>query len=530
MIFTPDLSASILPGITRDSVVTIARDLGYEVVMKPLISTDLYVADELFMTGTAAEVTPIRSVDDQEIGDPGPVTRAIQDGIPGDRHGARAEVLELARARPGVGGHGLLTTRTVPLSKPFVGEREEELVLEVLRSGRLALGPMIERFERALAERVGSAVRRRRLERHGRAPPVRPAGRHRARGRGDHLAVLLRRLGELRALRGRDSGVRGCRSADAEPRPGCGRRGRSHRQRRQSSLSTSSATRASSSRCARSPPRTGLPLIEDACEALGAEYRGRPLGSFEHPAVFAFYPNKQVTTGEGGAVAVHTEDEWRLLKSLANQGRADSGGWLEHARFGYNYRLDDLSAAVGLAQLEKLDEILERRAAVAARYAGLLADVDGVDVLLGDDAEHRRSWFVYPVRLAAGIDRESLIAELAAAGIATSRYLPSIHLQPYMRERFGFAEGMCPVSEEASRSLLALPFYTELDGATRSTSSTACARRSSHSLQCFSGVDPRRMASMVVGEVWKSSRATCSLPANSSMPARRSVSLRKAEG
>jgi perosamine synthetase len=202
--------------------------------------------------------------------------------------------------------------------------------------------------------------------------------------------------------------------------------------------------------------------VEDACEALGAEYRGRPLGSHEHPAVFAFYPNKQLTTGEGGAIALATEEEWRLTKSLANQGRADSGGWLEHARFGYNYRLDDLSAAVGLAQLEKLDLLLSLRAEVAARYAELLAALDGVEAPLPDDAGHRRSWFVYPVRLAAGIDRERVIATLAEQGIATSRYLPSIHLQPYMRERFGYREGMLPVSEEASRRTLALPFFPEL--------------------------------------------------------------------
>jgi perosamine synthetase len=208
--------------------------------------------------------------------------------------------------------------------------------------------------------------------------------------------------------------------------------------------------------------RHGLALIEDACEALGAEYGGRPLGSYPHPAVFAFYPNKQVTTGEGGAVAVHSEEEWRLLKSLSNQGRADSGGWLEHARFGYNYRLDDLSAAVGLAQVEKLDEILALRSAAAGRYAALLAAVDGVEPLLADDERHRRSWFVYPVWLASGIDREAVIERLAARGIATSRYLPSIHLQPYMRERFGYREGMLPVSEDASRRLLSLPFFTEL--------------------------------------------------------------------
>ncbi len=208
--------------------------------------------------------------------------------------------------------------------------------------------------------------------------------------------------------------------------------------------------------------RHGLALIEDACEALGAEYRGRPLGSFDHPAVFAFYPNKQVTTGEGGAIAVASEEEWRLLKSLSNQGRADSGGWLEHARLGYNYRLDDLSAAVGVAQLEKLDLLLSLRSQVAARYAELLAAIDGAETPLADDADHRRSWFVYPVRLAPEIDRERVIARLAERGVATSRYLPSIHLQPYMRERFGYGEGMLPVSEEASRRMLALPFFPEL--------------------------------------------------------------------
>jgi perosamine synthetase len=206
--------------------------------------------------------------------------------------------------------------------------------------------------------------------------------------------------------------------------------------------------------------RHGLALIEDACEALGAEYRGRPIGSYEHPAVFAFYPNKQVTTGEGGAIAIHSEAEWRLLKSLANQGRADSGGWLEHARFGYNYRLDDLSAAVGLAQVEKLDEILALRSAAAKRYGELLGPLDGAEPLCPDDVEHRRSWFVYPVRLPAASDRERVIARLTENGIGTARYLPSIHLQPYMRERFGYREGMLPVSEEASRRLLALPFFT----------------------------------------------------------------------
>ncbi len=343
-----------------------------------------------------------------------------------------------------------------------MGDREEELVLETLRSGRLALGPMIDRFEQAIAERVG-------------APHVAAVSSGTA---GLHLCVRLAGLGPGdEAITSPFSFVASANCvmyegatpvfADIDPRT--------------LNLDPAAVAAAITPRtkalvlvdifgypCELEPLRelaaaNGLAVVEDACEALGAEYRGRPLGSFDHPAVFAFYPNKQVTTGEGGAIAVHSEEEWRLLKSLANQGRADSGGWLEHARFGYNYRLDDLSAAVGLAQMEKLDDILSRRSTVAARYALLLEEIDGVEIPLLDDGDHRRSWFVYPVRLAPGLDRERIIAELAGHGIATSRYLPSIHLQPYMRERFGYREGTLPVSEEASRRMLALPFFPELD-------------------------------------------------------------------
>jgi perosamine synthetase len=208
--------------------------------------------------------------------------------------------------------------------------------------------------------------------------------------------------------------------------------------------------------------RHGLVLVEDACQALGAHYRGRPVGSSGHPAVFAFYPNKQMTTGEGGAVAVASEREWNLLKSLSNQGRSDSGDWLTHARLGYNYRLDDVSAALGLAQLERLDELLEARGEVARRYTELFRDVDGVETLLADDDDHVRSWFVYVVRLAPEIDRNEAMARLAAGGIASKPYLPCIHLQPYYRERFGAREGLCPVAEDASARSLALPFHALL--------------------------------------------------------------------
>jgi len=352
----------------------------------------------------------------------------------------------------------------IPLSRPFVGAREEELVLEVLRSGRLALGPMIERFERALAERIE-------------APYVAAVSSGTA---GLHLCVRLAGLGPGdEAITSPFSFVASANCilfegatpvfADIDPRT-------LNLDPDAVEAAITEQTKAivavdifgypcELGELRRLADRHGLAFVEDACEALGARYRGRPLGSFSHPAVFAFYPNKQVTTGEGGAVAVQTQEEWRLVKSLANQGRADSGGWLEHARYGYNYRLDDLSAAVGLAQIERLDELLALRSAAAARYAELLREIAEASTLLADDADHRRSWFVYPVRLAAGIDRERVIARLAERGIATSRYLPSIHLQAYMRERFGYREGMFSVAEEASRVLLSLPFFTDISAA-----------------------------------------------------------------
>jgi perosamine synthetase len=203
-------------------------------------------------------------------------------------------------------------------------------------------------------------------------------------------------------------------------------------------------------------------MVEDACEALGARYKGRLLGSHGHPAAWAFYPNKQMTTGEGGAVTTGSAEQHELLVSLRNQGRLETSSWLQHGRLGYNYRLDDISAALGIGQLEKLDRILAARRGVAAVYAELLADVD-VETPLPDDDDHVRSWFVYVVKLPAGVDRGGVMARLGQDGIATAPYLPSIHLQSYMRERYGFSEGMLPVSEDCSARTMALPFHTRLE-------------------------------------------------------------------
>jgi perosamine synthetase len=206
-------------------------------------------------------------------------------------------------------------------------------------------------------------------------------------------------------------------------------------------------------------------LIEDACEALGAEYRGRPLGAHGASAVFGFYPNKQMTTGEGGVVVTHSEDVWRRIVSLRNQGRSyeEDAGWFHHVRLGFNYRWTDLQAALGLAQLEKLDRILELRAAAARRYDELLDGAEGVEVPCADDADHRRSWFVYVVKLGRGVDRDRVMAALRRDGVATAEYVPCVHLQPYMRERYGFAEGMCAVAEDAASRTMALPFFTQIE-------------------------------------------------------------------
>jgi perosamine synthetase len=209
--------------------------------------------------------------------------------------------------------------------------------------------------------------------------------------------------------------------------------------------------------------RHGLTLIEDACESLGASYRGRPLGAHGPSAVFAFYPNKQMATGEGGVVTTHSEEEWQLLRSLRNQGRSyGGGGWFHHVRLGLNYRWTDVQAAIGLAQLEKLDRILELRAAAARRYSDLLEDVPEAETPAADDDNHRRSWFVYVVKLDPALDRSAVMDFLRAEGVGTAEYVPCIHLQPYMRERFGFADGLCPVAEDTASRTLALPFFTQI--------------------------------------------------------------------
>jgi perosamine synthetase len=351
--------------------------------------------------------------------------------------------------------------RTIPLSSPWLDEREEELVAEVLRSGRLSLGPTIDRFEEAFAEEVGAP--------YAAAVSSGTAGLHLlciAAGVGPGDEVVTSPYSFVAsancALYEGATPV----FADIDPRT--------------LNLSPDAVDAAMTSRtravvavdiygypCELDELRAlcdarGVALIQDACEALGARYKGEPAGSQGASAVFAFYPNKQITTGEGGMVTTHSETEWRLIRSLRNQGRADSGGWLEHARLGFNYRIDDVRAAIGLGQLEKLADILAARETVAARYSLLLESIPGLELPCDDDADHERSWFVYVVTLPVGADREAVITALADRGVQTARYLPCIHLQPYMQERFGYRVGLCPVAEEVASRTLALPFHARL--------------------------------------------------------------------
>jgi dTDP-4-amino-4,6-dideoxygalactose transaminase len=207
----------------------------------------------------------------------------------------------------------------------------------------------------------------------------------------------------------------------------------------------------------------GLWLVEDACEALGAVHEdGAQVGARGNLATFGFYPNKQLTTGEGGAVVAPSAQAKERIDSERNQGRAPDMGWLDHDRLGFNYRLDDLSCALGLAQLERLEEILAARARVAGLYGDGLADVEGLELPCPDAGGARRSWFVYVVQLPADVDRDGAIGALRERGVDSKPYLPAIHLTAFYRQRFGHREGEFPVCEDVARRSLAVPFFPEL--------------------------------------------------------------------
>ena len=201
-----------------------------------------------------------------------------------------------------------------------------------------------------------------------------------------------------------------------------------------------------------------LQVIEDSCEALGASYKGNPAGTLGDYAVFAFYPNKQITTGEGGVIVTDDDRAAELMRALRNQGRATGDTWLQHSYLGYNYRLDEMSAALGRVQMTRLETLLTKRQQVADWYNDRLAKIPGVECPQVSPNTTRMSWFVYVVRFDAGIDRDRVALSLENQGIPARPYFMPIHLQPYMVEKFGYRQGDYPITEDLGKRSLALPF------------------------------------------------------------------------
>ncbi|MBA7519966.1 GDP-perosamine synthase [subsurface metagenome] len=206
-----------------------------------------------------------------------------------------------------------------------------------------------------------------------------------------------------------------------------------------------------------------LRLIEDSAEALGAEYKGKRAGSLGEVGVFAFYPNKQITTCEGGVLVTDNEELTRLARSMRSQGRGESGEWLDHERLGYNFRMDELSAALGCSQMDRIEEILDKREKVAEMYGEKLAEVEEVEIPFIAPYVSRMSWFVYVVRLERGIDRDDVIRFLREGGIECKPYFTPIHLQPFYKKMFGYKRGDFLVTEDVSDRTIALPFFNNLE-------------------------------------------------------------------
>ena len=350
----------------------------------------------------------------------------------------------------------------IPLARPVLGEAEERAVIEVLRSGQLSLGPRLAEFERAFAARLGVP--------HACAVSSGTAGLHlalRAVGVGEGDEVLTSPFSFVASANA--VLYQGARPVFADIDPVT------------LNLDPAAAAAAVTERTRALLPvhifgypaalpefealarRHGLGIVEDACEALGARHAdGTAVGGRGHPAVFGFYANKQITTGEGGMIALADPVLEARIDSERNQGRAPDMGWLDHDRLGFNYRLSDIACALGLAQLARLDEMLAGRARVAALYREALAEIDGLELPCRDRDGDIRGWFVFVVQLPRGIVRDNVIRALAAAGIQSKPYLPAIHLMSFYRERFGHHAGEFPVCEDVAERSLALPFFPGL--------------------------------------------------------------------
>ena len=367
------------------------------------------------------------------------------------------------------------------MSSPDLGAAEMAAVQEVLATRHLSLGPRLDAFERALAEYVGAA--------YGVGVNAGTSGLHlcviaAGVGRGDLVittpfsfvasanCILYERAIPIfvdvdPASGNIDPQMVAAAAADLVSGRTAARRWLPPALRHQAPVPTALKAilpvhvfgqPADMDPIMATARQNNLVVIEDACEAIGAEYCGRRVGGLADAAVFAFYPNKQMTTGEGGVVVTHREAWASLLRSLRNQGRDVFDAWLSHTRLGYNYRLDEMSAALGLAQLQRLDQMLARRAQVAGWYGEGLADVEPVERPTVVASTTCMSWFAYVIRIKPPVRRDDVVRWLAAAGIPSRPYFTPIHLQPFYQERFGYRGGAFPVAEHLGNVSLALPF------------------------------------------------------------------------
>lgn len=360
------------------------------------------------------------------------------------------------------------TTAKIPLSQPDLVERDREAVLEVLRTPRLSLGPKLLEFEQRMADYVGC--------KYGVAVNSGTSALHlvvRALGLGEGDEVITTPFSFVASvnciLMERAQPV----FVDIDPLS-------LNLNVELIEAALTPRTRAilavdvfghpaNWNRLREIADRHNLLLIEDSCEALGARYQRQDgtwaqAGCLGDAGSFAFYPNKQITTGEGGMIVTDREDIARLCRSMRNQGREEGAGWLQHTRLGFNYRLSEINCALGLAQMERLEEILAARRQVATWYEEALTDLSVMQTPR-EEPGAEISWFVYVIRLAPGYtrqDRDAVLADLRRQGIECSDYFTPIHLQPYMREKFGYAEGDFPVTESVAARTLALPFYNRL--------------------------------------------------------------------
>lgn len=344
------------------------------------------------------------------------------------------------------------------MSAPDVNGDDEHVVVEAIRSGVLGLGPFAEKFERLCAARAGV--------RQGVAISSGTAGLHlivRSLGLGPGDEVLVPSF--TFAASANVFIIEGAKPVFVDIEPDTYNVDPSDLAHR-----STPDTRAVMVVDVFGHPADwdaiqevagDLFLIDDCCEAIGASYRGRPVGSFGRAGCFAFYPNKQMTTGEGGMIVTDDDELASLCRSLRNQGRGAMGTWLEHERLGFNYRMNELSAALGVSQIGRLDTFLSKRSHVATLYTERLAGFDWIrPPIVRDDVA--MSWFVYVATLSPNVDRDSVIEALKSEGIPSRAYFSPIHLQPYIRERFGTREGMLPVTEDIARRTIALPFHNNL--------------------------------------------------------------------